>query len=58
MRQASPPHPTKAVRQAAIWSARLRTRKISVATLRAFFDWKRQPENGAAFARLMGRNSG
>jgi ferric-dicitrate binding protein FerR (iron transport regulator) len=46
------PQPSRAVRQAAIWTARLREKSITLDQLHRFRSWYQQPENRAAFPRL------
>ena len=43
---------TRAKREAAMWRARLRVRRISNDTIERFFAWRRDPENAEAFDRL------
>lgn len=52
----SPRHPTKAQRQAAIWSAKLRRVRITNEELREFWRWREREENAEAFQRLLERD--
>lgn len=49
MIDARPVQARKAARQAAIWSARLRRTRVTLDELRGFYEWRREPENRAAF---------
>lgn len=50
-----PPQPSRAVREAAIWSAKLSRTSITNEEIRRFSVWYNEPENYEAFKKLLRR---